>query len=93
MKPPNLSYFINFIGLYQPGGLMVSMLAWASCFSQVLVSLVFDSWCMYIFSVGSNLAFLRVFGYFLFPVGILFFLLFFFDIKSSGLIKIALISH
>ena len=45
---------------------------------------------MYIFLMGSKLAFLRVFGYFLFPIGILFFLI---DIKYCGLIKIALISH
>ena len=49
MKPPSLSYFINFVGLYWPGGLMVSTFAWVNGFSRVLVSLVFDSSWMYIF--------------------------------------------
>ena len=55
------------------------MLACMDSFPWVLVSFVFDSWYMYIFLVGSNLAFLRVFGYFLFHIGILFFLMFLFD--------------
>ena len=55
---------------------MVKMLAWVDSFPRVLVSLVFDSWYLYIFLVGSNLAFLWVFGYFLFPIGILFMFLF-----------------
>ena len=80
VKPPSLSYFIDFVGLYRLGGLMVSMLASVNKFSWVLASVVFDSWCMHIFFVGSNLAFLRVFGYFLFPIGIFFSLMFFFDL-------------
>ena len=79
MKPSRLSYFTNFVGLHRPGGLMVKTLAWVDIFPWALVSLMFDFWYMYIFLVGSNLAFLRVFGYFLFPIGILFFLMFLCD--------------
>ena len=96
VKPPSLSYFINFVGLCQPGGLMVSMLARVNEFSWILVSLVFDSWWMYIFLVGSNLAFLWIFGYFYFLLVSYFSLcssLILLDIKSSELIKIALISN
>ena len=63
VRPPSLPYFINFIGLYWPGGLMVSMLVSMVGFSWDLMSFVFDSWCMYVFW-GSNPAFLQVFGYF-----------------------------
>ena len=96
VKPPSLSYFINFAYLYRPGGLMVTTLALIKGFSRVLVSHVFDSWCMYIFWWALTLLFYEflVTFYFLlvffFPYVLLQFLL---DIKSSGLIKIALISH
>ena len=43
MKPPSLFYFINFIGLYWPSGLMVSRFVSVHGFSQDLVSFVFDS--------------------------------------------------
>ena len=49
MKPPRVSYFINFKGLYWPGGLMANMLVVVDGFPLVPVSFVFDSWCMYIF--------------------------------------------
>ena len=58
---------------------MANMLVRVDIFSRTLVSFVFDSYCMYIFSWGSNLAFLCVFGYFLLPIGILFCLMFFFN--------------
>ena len=60
---------------------MASMLILLDGFSRALVSFVFDSWCMY-FLLGSNFAFLCVFGYFSLPIGIfiyLFCLMFFFD--------------
>ena len=47
-------------------------------FSCVVVIFVFDSLSMYCFW-GSNLVFLCVFGYILLPIGILLFLMFFFD--------------
>ena len=43
MKPLSLCYFINLIGLYGLGGLMVSMLTLVNEFSRVLAGLVFDS--------------------------------------------------
>ena len=49
MKPPSSSYFINYIGLYWPGGLMIRTLVLVDGFSCVLVSFVFDFRCMYIF--------------------------------------------
>ena len=49
MKPPRVSYFFNFVGLYWPGGLMASMLIALDGFSRGLLSFVFDSWCMYTF--------------------------------------------
>ena len=96
VKPLSLSYFINFAGMYRPGGLMVIALAWVKGFSWFLVSRVFDSWCMYIFWWALTLLFYQFlvtfisYWYFIFPYVLLRFLL---DIKSSGLIKIALVSH
>ena len=43
MKPPGLTYFINVIGLYQLGGIMVIMLVGVDGFSQVPMSFVFNS--------------------------------------------------
>ena len=96
VKSPSLSYSINFVGLYRLGGLMVSMLAWVNTFSRVPVRFVFDSWCMYIFLWALTSLFYE------FLVTFYFLLIFYFslcsslillDIKSSGLIKIAIISH
>ena len=58
---------------------MASMHVLFNQFSRVPVSSVFNSWCMYIFLWGSNLAFLCAFGYILLSIGILLFLMFFFD--------------
>ena len=96
VKPPSLSYCINFISLHRPGGLMVSMLVGMKSFSQVVMSSVFNSWGMYIFcgalpyfSTSFWLLFTS-YWYFIFSYVLLWFLL---DIMSSGLTKIALISQ
>ena len=77
MKAPILSYFIDFNGLYWPGGLMVSMLAWLDGFSWVLVSFVFNSWCMYIFCGALTLLLYE------FLVTFYFLLVFYFSLCSS----------
>ena len=58
---------------------MANMLVSVDGFSCTLMSLVFESWSMYLFLQGSNFTFLCVFGYFLLPIGILFCLVFFFN--------------
>ena len=97
VKLPRVSYFINFVGSYRPGGLMASVLIlcwmdshelpWALC--SILGVCIFFVRLQFRFSMCFWLLFTS-YWHFILPFVLLWFWL---DINPSGWLKIALTGH